>query len=153
MIATAELRSAFSIDQAWARAHGRCTMCGFHPTQGHRSAIDGSPTGCNDSGPLGVMLARQRRDTGMSMAEKAHPNAVALIDAAIMRRVRSGRPFSANTIREELHALSPNERPCIGARMNSLARKHCRKVGDEVSTDPGTHGKTVGVWVAKGAAA
>ena len=88
----------------------------------------------------------------MQAAVQAHPDAVSLIDAAIMRRVRAGVVFSANSIRSELTSLSPSERPCIGARMNALARRHCRKVGEEPSTDPGTHGKPVTRWQSKAAA-
>jgi hypothetical protein len=130
----------------------RCPRCLLSiQVQGHRSTIDGEKTGCKDSGELGLILARQRRDEGMSRTTEAHPSAVDLVDAAIMRRVKAGRPFSANLIRAELASLAPSERPVIGARMNSLARTHCVKVGEEPSTDPATHGKALSIWVAKSA--
>lgn len=132
---------------AWLRARSdRCSTCGCHPeAQGHIAP-------CDPSGPLGLLLAREEMQAGMERTVAAHPDAVALVDTAIMRRVASKRPFSANTIRAELVALTPDERPVIGARMNSLARRHCRKLGDEPSTDVGTHGKTVAIWVSKDAA-
>lgn len=136
-------------DLTWlATVANRCPRCYFDVTeQGHRATLtDGTLTGCTPSGPLGLMLAREQRDEGMQRTVAAHPAAVDVIDAAIMRRVRAGRPFSANTIRAELTSLRADERPVIGARMNSLARKHCVKVGDEPSTDVGTHGKTVAIW-------
>lgn len=142
-------------DLSWLAAEpGRCPRCYLSPThQGHRREFqDGSPTGCKASGPLGLMLARNLRDEGMAQTVDAHPNAVALIDAAIMRRVSAGRPFSANHIRAELVSLKPSERPAIGARMNALARRHCVKVGEEPSTDAATHGKTVARWLSKAAA-
>ena len=77
---------------------------------------------------------------------------VAAIDAVIAKHAKSGRRFSANTIRDELVDLSPAERPVIGARMNALTRIHCRKLGEEPSTDPATHSKKVAVWVSKDAA-
>jgi hypothetical protein len=141
-------------DLTWLRGYeGRCPRCLLDESrQGHRSHIAGVPTGCDNSGPLGVILGRQLADVGMARTTAAHPDAVAVIDAAIMRRVRAGVEFSANSIRAELTSLTPDERPVIGARMNSLARSLCRKVRDEPSTDPGTHGKTVAVWKARVAA-
>lgn len=130
----------------------RCPRCYLHRAQGHRSLMDGRETGCPDSGPLGSLLGAKRRNEGMARTVAAHPKAVALVDAAIMRRVRAGVPFSANTIRDELTSLLPEERPVIGAEMNSLARRFCRKVGEEPSSDPGTHGKPVALWVRKDAA-
>lgn len=132
---------------AWLRARSdRCSICGCHETlQGHISP-------CQPSGPLGLLLARKEMREGMARTVAAHPDAVSLVDAAIMRRVRARRPFSANTIRAELTSLTPDERPVIGAEMNSLARRHCVKVGEEPSTDPATHGKPVAIWLAKDAA-
>jgi hypothetical protein len=131
---------------AWLRARSdRCSNCGCHEVQGHIEP-------CTPTGPLGLLLARQGRDEGMARTVAAHPDAVSLIDAAIMRRVRARVPFSANTIRAELTDLTPQERPVIGAEMNSLARRHCNKVGEEPSTDPATHGKAVSIWLAKDAA-
>ena len=131
----------------------RCPRCWLDTVeQGHRANIDGVATGCTPTGPLGLLLARQGRDEGMARTVAAHPDAVSLIDAAIMRRVRARVPFSANTIRAELTDLTPQERPVIGAEMNSLARRHCNKVGEEPSTDPATHGKAVSIWLAKDAA-
>jgi hypothetical protein len=132
---------------AWLRAmEDRCSECGCHESkQGHIAP-------CEPSGPLGLILGRRLAERGMARATAAHPGAVAMIDAAILRRVKAGVEFSANTIRAELTSLTPDERPVIGARMNSLARSLCQKVGEEPSTDPGTHGKTVARWRSKAAA-
>jgi hypothetical protein len=142
-------------DLSWLSTFpGRCPTCLLDiDSQGHRAQIDGVLTGCTPSGPLGLLLARQARDSGMAVTTAAHPDAVALIDAAIMRRVKSGRPFTANLIRAELSSLSAAERPAIGARMNALCRRFCVKVGEEPSTDPGTHGKVVARWLAIDASA
>lgn len=143
-----------SADLTWlATEPGRCPQCLLSTQhQGHRAEFrDGTLTGCTPSGPLGLLLAREARDHGMAATVDAHPDAVSLIDAAIMRRVRSGRPFSANHIRAELVSLKASERPVIGARMNALARRHCVKVGEEPSTEPSTHGKMLSRWLAKSA--
>lgn len=132
---------------AWLRARSdRCSNCGCHPeAQGHIAP-------CEPSGPLGLLLGREAMRKGMARAVAAHPDAVSIVDQAIMRRVVTRLPFSANTIRDELVDLSPDERPVIGARMNALTRIHCRKLGEEPSTDPGTHSKKVAIWVSKDAA-
>lgn len=135
----------------WWNLPGRCRACGLHiDAQGHRlTDSEGNPTGCTPTGPLGLQLARAARDTGMARTVEANPAAVAKVDAAIMRRVRECRPFSANTIRAELADLAPFERPVIGARMRTLGRRFCEAIGEVPSSDPATHGKKVTVWRGK----
>lgn len=130
---------------------GRCTNCGFEPTSmGHRSIANGIATGCTDSGPW-LRLGLHLRDEAMAATVQAHPDAADLIRSTIKRHASTGRPFSANTIRAELTSLAPSERPAIGAVMNSC-RGLLRKVGEEPSTDPATHGKRVSLWVGRAAA-
>lgn|GEM_PF-4397744 len=113
---------------------GRCPDCGAHiRTQGRNG-------GCLSTGQR---LAAQ----GMARTTSAHPSAVEIIDAAIARRIAGGKPFSANDLRGELTHLTPEERPVIGARINAHRNK-MRALGEEKSTDPGTHGKKVTIWLA-----
>lgn len=127
---------------------GRCPRCLLHvEAQGHRSVMDGEPTGCQDSGRLGLLLARERRDSGMSATVDAHPDDAALVDRVLTARIRRGGRFSLNEIRGQLAAV--REKSVIGARVNAAARrKEIRKVDRVPSTDPATHGHEIAVWEA-----
>lgn len=124
----------------------RCKSCGFDPeAQGHRSLANDIPTGCTDSGPLGLMLARQRRDEGMQATVEAHPDDAALVDRVLAERIRRGGVFSLNDLRPALAAVK--EKHVIGARVQAAARaKRIVRVGYVPSTDPKTNGHPIAEW-------
>lgn len=126
----------------------RCKSCGFDPeAQGHRSLANDIPTGCTDSGPLGLMLARQRRDEGMTRTVDAHPDDAALVDRVLARFISSGRPFTANDTRPHLVGVKGS---VIGSRFNAASRQgRMKRTGNRVpSTDPGTHAHRIDEWIA-----
>ncbi len=132
--------------QALGIESDRCSHCYLHVSHGHRSEIDGVPTGCNDSGPLGLKLARERRDRGMKRTVEAHPDDRARIDAVLSRFIGSGRPFSANDTRPHLSGVKGS---VIGARFQAAARAgRMKRTGERVtSTDPGTHAHRIDEWI------
>jgi hypothetical protein len=68
-----------------------------------------------------------------------------LIDQAIRTLAETGRPFSANSLRPLLPDVPG---ALMGARFMAAARRgQIRKVGTEPSTDPGTHGHDIKVWI------
>lgn len=88
------------------------------------------------------------RDEGMAAVENASdPRVMLAIDAAIARANASGRPWSANDIRDELPVSHAN---LVGARVRAAAMRRPRqqvRVGYEPSTLPSTRGAMVAVWV------
>lgn len=69
-----------------------------------------------------------------------------VVDQAILS-LAAIRPTSANDFRDRLPEIG--DRSLIGARFRSLLRrKRLVRVGEVVSTDPGTHGKRIGLYVA-----
>lgn len=124
---------------------GRCTQCGFSSSQGHRSIAGTTITGCTDSGPLGLLLARQRRDEGMALTTDAHPDDAALVDRVLAERIRLGGEFSLNDLRPALAGVK--KKSVIGARVNAFARsKRIVRTGYVPSTDPATHGHPIASW-------
>lgn len=66
------------------------------------------------------------------------------VEAAIRQLARGGKPFSANDARQ-IHGVRGG---VVGATFNALrAEKVIRPVGEETSTDRGTHGKRVALWI------
>jgi hypothetical protein len=124
----------------------RCKSCGFDPeVQGHRSIAGDAVTGCTDSGPLGLYLARQRRDEGMAATVEAHPDDAALVDRVLAERIRRGGEFSLNDLRPALASVKAKN--VIGARVQAAARaKRIVRVGYVPSTDPATHGHPIANW-------
>lgn len=66
------------------------------------------------------------------------------VEDAIRQLAAAGKPFSANDARL-IHGVRGG---VVGATFNALrAEKVIRPVGEETSTDRGTHGKRVALWV------
>ncbi len=105
---------------------GRCQGCGFHESQG-----------CACPGNRLKFAAQHATST-------AHPSDRAAVDAAIRQLAATGRPFSANDARK-LHGKKGG---VVGAAFTAANKAGLiRSVGDETSTDPGTHGHRVYQWV------
>ena len=86
------------------------------------------------------------RDEGIATTEAADRDAwdTQVIDQAIRHLNRTGRPWSANTLRDLLPEV---RQPLIGARVRAAAtRKECVRVGYEPSTLPSTHSHPIAVW-------
>lgn len=136
-------------DLAWlAQLPGRCPRCYMHlVAHGHRSQIDGHPTGCPDEGPVADLLAARRlRDAGMARTVSAHPDDAARVDVVLSRFISSGRPFSANDTRP---LLSGVKGAVVGSRFNAAARAgRIKRTGNRIaSTDPGTHAHRLDEWI------
>lgn len=113
-----------------ANLHGRCEH-GFHLKL----------QGCADCG-VAFKFA------GQAAASDAHPTDRLVVEAAIRKLAATGRPFSANDARE-LHGIKGG---VVGAAFGALHKARViRPVGDETSTDRGTHGHRIFLW--QGAAA
>lgn len=81
---------------------------------------------------------------GQQRALDAHPDDRARVEAAIRRLAATGKPFSANDARS-LHGVRGG---VVGATFTALCKAEViRPIGDEVSTDRGTHGKTVAIYI------
>ena len=87
------------------------------------------------------------RDAGMAQAENAaDPRIMAAIDAKIAEFNASGRPWSANDIRDELPV---SHAALVGARVRAAASRRPRemvRVGYEPSSLPSTHCHPIAVW-------
>lgn len=94
-----------------------------------------------------IAKARAARDEGMAAAEDADRDGwdTKVIDQAIRALIDTGRPFSANDLRQ----LLPDVRqPLIGARVRAAGtRGDTRRVGYVPSTLESTHGHPIAVWV------
>lgn len=123
---------------------GRCPQCGFHPTaQGHRSSFEGTPTGCDDSGPLGEQL----RDEAFGRLDAARG---AVDENAWLRReiVALGHrkmEFTPDDLPTHVReSTNPNRRGRVFAAL--VADGQIREVGRTKSRNPRAHGKQVGVY-------
>lgn len=128
---------------------GRCPACLLDmQAQGHRSIdSNGNPTGCDDSGKLGLILARERRDKGMARTVQAHPDDASIVDRVLEQRIKAGGEFSLNDLRPALAAVK--EKHVIGARVQAFARaKRIVRTGYTPSTDPRTNGHPIATWKA-----
>lgn len=96
---------------------------------------------------MSTQLAFALRDEALeAVTEASDEQDVAVVDQAILNVAQRGVPFSANDVRPLLPRLRSNN--LVGARMNSLRmRRLIVKIGEVVSTDPGTHGKKIGLYV------
>lgn len=93
--------------------------------------------------PLAAAIAA--RDEALSRTSAAHPDEAARVAAAIRKLAATGRPFSANDARH-LHGVKGG---VVGATFTALRKEGVIKpVGDEVSTDVGTHGHRIYLWSA-----
>lgn len=93
-------------------------------------------------------LAYALRDQALTQVTTASDTQdIAVVDQAIREVAAAGQPFSANDVRPLLPPL--RSQGLVGARMNSLRmRRQIIKIGEVVSTDVGTHGKRIGLYVA-----
>lgn len=74
----------------------------------------------------------------------AHPDDRAKVDAAIRELAASGRPFSANDARA-IHGVKGG---VVGATFTALRKEGViAPCGDETSSDPGTHGHRIFLWI------
>lgn len=115
---------------------------------GHWSCDDCTNNVRQNEQAAAISRAMEARDRGMSVAVAAHPDEASRVAAAIRRLAATGRPFSANDARD-LHGVKGG---VVGATFTALRKEGVIKpVGDEVSTDAGTHGHRIYRWI--GAAA
>lgn len=120
--------------------NGPCDRCG-----GPLYVCDAGFTTCVECErrPL-VAAANAAKAEGMARATAARPADAVRVEAAIRRLAATGHPFSANDART-IHGVKGG---VVGATFNALkAAGVIRVVGDETSTDKGTHGKSVALWV------
>lgn len=122
----------------------RCPRCGFHPSaQGHRSTFDGSPTGCDDSGPLGDLL-RQQAFARLDAAPDAEDENV-LLRRSIIALAHRKFEFTPDDLPAEVReSTNPNRRGRVFAALRDEGV--IREVGRAKSLNPKAHGKTVGVY-------
>lgn len=81
-----------------------------------------------------------------SVTEASDDQDIAVVDQAILNLAATGGRFSANDVRPLLPEL--RSKNLIGARFNALRmRRLIVKVGEVTSTDRGTHGKRVALYV------
>ena len=88
------------------------------------------------------------RDAGMAQTENAaDPRVILAIDAAIDRFNASGRPWSANDLRDELPV---SHGPLVGARVRAAAARRPVEmvcVGRVPSNLKSTHAHEIKVWI------
>jgi hypothetical protein len=89
------------------------------------------------------------RNRGQAIASAAHPTERTAVESAIRQLAATGRPFSANDARQ-IHGVKGG---VVGAAFTAMNKAGVIKaVGDETSTDPGTHGHRVYLWQGSDAA-
>ena len=116
---------------------GRCTRCGFSDSQGHRSIAGTTVTGCEDSGPLGLLLARQRMDGragARTATEQATPDREwqTFLTAVRADAAANAGLVSQNRIRESIgHRWTTTN----AKRRYSLMWSRARREGLLVETD------------------
>ena len=102
-----------------------------------------NPTPIHDA-----LLATHLRDTGMAAVEAAaDPRVIAIIDKHIADMNASGRPWSANDLRDRLPTCDHH---LIGARVRAAAMRRPleqERVGYVPSSLPSTHGHPIAVWL------
>lgn len=123
---------------------GRCPNCGFHPTaQGHRSTYDGTATGCDDSGPLGMRLRAEafaRLD-----AAPAAQDENALLRRTIIALAHRHAEFTPDDLPADVReSTNPNRRGRVFAAL--VADRIIVEVRRAKSRNPRAHGKSVGVY-------
>lgn len=122
------------------------------PKRHHSPRYDSRGWRCTDcdngvaASPL--MAAFAARDAGMSRAVASQSDQGARVAAAIRQLAATHQPFSANSARD-IHGVRG---PVVGATFNALRTEGLiRPVGEETSTDKGTHGKRVTTWISTAA--
>lgn len=90
-----------------------------------------------------VQCGAALKHAGQSRATDAHPADRAAVDAAIRQLAATGKPFSANQARQ-IHGVKGG---VVGAAFTAAHKAGLiRPVGDETSTDAGTHGHRIFRW-------
>lgn len=114
-----------------SKIEGRCQSCGWAiREQGHSITCAEGAT---------------RRDRAFDATTAAHTDDAAKVDAVLADFIRRGTEFSSNDTRARLAGVKGS---VIGARFNAAARsRQIKRVGYTPSTDPGTHGHPVAVWM------
>lgn len=125
----------------------RCKSCGFDPdAQGHRSLANDIPTGCEDSGPLGLLLAEQRKSeafTRLDQSDRFDENG--LLRREIVALGRRMAEFTPDDLSPEVRQrTNPNRRGRMFSAL--LSEGVIREIGRAKSANPKAHGKTVGVY-------
>lgn len=90
----------------------------------------------------------QARDAGIAERENAaDPRWVAIVDTIVERWAKSGRPFSANDIRDEVPAVA--QRLVAGRLRSAWMRKPrlIEPVGEIKSDLTSTHAKKICIWI------
>lgn len=87
------------------------------------------------------------RDAGMAQAERAaDPRLIVMIDELIAEANASGRPWSANDIRDRVPVVG---RGLVGARVRAASMRkpaEMKRVGGVRSNLASTHAKEIAVW-------
>lgn len=97
-----------------------------------------------------IKEARALRDTGIEQVTAAETAGylawLPQAEAALARRVHTGKPFTIDDLRREVDA-EPHHRNAWGALMHSAARRdEIRKVGYRQSSRRDRRGAVVAVW-------
>lgn len=114
------------------------------PNRAHSPRLAAGRWSCPDcvagTQPSPLAAAIAARDEALSRTSAANPDEAARVAAAIRKLAATGRPFSANDARH-LHGVKGG---VVGATFTALRKEGVIKpVGDEVSTDVGTHGHRI----------
>lgn len=118
----------------------------------HSPRFDGKTWRCPDcvagTRPSPIAAAFAARDQAMARTQAARPDEASRVRAAVLQLASRGRPFSANDARN-IHGVRGG---VVGATFNALrAERLIKPVGAETSTDRGTHGKPVALWIGSAA--
>lgn len=93
--------------------------------------------GCADCG-------LRAKDAGQARAVAAHPEERQAVEAAVRKLAATGKPFSANDARA-IHGVKGG---VVGATFAALRKEGViRACGDATSTDAGTHGHRIFLWI------
>lgn len=123
-------------------------ICATCPQPLDRAAVLCGESTCTDCERKAIARGIAGRDRGQAIASAAHPDDRAKVETAIRQLAAAGRPFSANEARL-IHGVKGG---VVGAAFTAMNKAGViRPVGDETSTDAGTHGHRIYRWI--GAAA
>lgn len=91
----------------------------------------------------------QLKVRGQAIASAAHPDDRSKVEAAIREAAASGRPFSANSIRDQ-HGVTGG---VVGAAFTAMRKAGViRSCGDDDSTGDSAHGHRIYQWIGVAAA-
>jgi hypothetical protein len=133
---------------------GRCTRCGLEPRiHGHRAQLrDGTPTGCQWSGELGLLLAEQLKSEAFDNLDKADTtDENTLLRREIVALGRRQPRFTPDDLPADIRQrTNPNRRGRVFSGL--LSEGVLVEVDRRKSANPKAHGKTVGVYTLGAAA-